>query len=704
MWRSFARLLTQFDVSKPHPSIALRNALSVAVPLATGVAIGMPLGGVAVATGALQVAYSDGHDPYSRRGFRMFTATVLCALAVMIGGLTGRNAVLATTAVVVWSFAAGMAVMLGSDAETLGVISLVTLIVYAAQSLTVRRALESGLLAFGGGLLQTGVSIALWPLWRYEPERRALANMYGELSYAASASMESKEAPPATAAMTQAQETLRQLSRNYGSESQRLWALLNQAERIRLSVLTLGRIRNRLARQQQQSADLEFIGEFLKLCAELLQSIAGTLVSHKSPPTARDSLRTLQQIAEKYRSQEIDFGDGFGGAVRTSIRRQSDALAGQLRAAFRLATNKVLGEPELTQQEAMPGLKQRLRDDLAKLQANLSLQSSGFRHAVRLAATLALGEIMAHLISARRSYWLPMTICLVLKPEFSVTFVRGLLRIAGTFLGLILTTAIFYFLHPTIGWEVVLVGIFVFLVRWIGPANYGLFAINVSALVVLLVAFTGVAPGEVVIPRALMTTLGGVTALAAYAVWPTWEFGRSSEVLARMLDAYRVYFNAVAKKYLKSDHANTTDLTRSRLEARRARSSVEALLDRLQIEPVTNAADIRTLSSMLASSHRFINAAMALEGTYQGGDISQIGAFARFSGDIEKTLELLARALRAGKISLRDLPDLREDHNLLSAALPEDLQDRFALVLDEADRVTNSLNTLAEQIFKMKRG
>src|SRR5258708_436028 len=177
MWRSFARLLTQFDRTKLEPAIALRNAVGVLVPLAIGVAIGMPLGGVAVASGALQVAYSDGHDPYSQRGLRMLTATLLCALAVVVGGLTGRVPGLAILAVVIWGFAAGFAIILGADAESLGVISLVMLIIYAAQGLTIHRALNSGLLALLGGLVQTALSIALWPLARHEPERRALAEL-----------------------------------------------------------------------------------------------------------------------------------------------------------------------------------------------------------------------------------------------------------------------------------------------------------------------------------------------------------------------------------------------------------------------------------------------------------------------------------------------------------------------------------------------
>src|SRR5205807_10456207 len=174
------------------------------------------------------------------------------------------------------------------------------------------------------------------------------------------------------------------------------------------------------------------------------------------------------------------------------------AIAGQLRGAFQVATNReVVGDSET--QEAMPGWRSRVRDDLSKLQANLTLESPAFRHAVRLAVTLGIGEVMAHAISARRLYSLPMTICLVLKPEFTVTFSRGLLRMGGTIAGLLLSTALFHFLRPTTAMEVMLVAIFVFLVRWIGPANYGVFAVNVSALVALLIAFAGVSPLEVIL-------------------------------------------------------------------------------------------------------------------------------------------------------------------------------------------------------------
>src|SRR5437016_6480593 len=194
------RLLTHFDRSKMVPSLALRNAAGVILPLVVGFALGMPRGGLAMASGALNVSYSDGHDPYPQRARRMLASTVWCAIAVLLGGLTGHHNVAAIAIVTAWSFVAGLLVSLGTTAADVGVISTVMLVVYAAQPLTPRQAVESALLALAGGLLQTGISVALWPVWRYEPERRALGELFLAQARATRTPMMAAKSPPATAA------------------------------------------------------------------------------------------------------------------------------------------------------------------------------------------------------------------------------------------------------------------------------------------------------------------------------------------------------------------------------------------------------------------------------------------------------------------------------------------------------------------------
>jgi hypothetical protein len=95
--RAFWQILTLFDSTKLSTHRAFRNALGVVLPLIAGFALHMPRGGLVVASGALNVSYSDGSDPYSVRVKRMLASSVICALAVFVGAVSGKHVVLAVT-------------------------------------------------------------------------------------------------------------------------------------------------------------------------------------------------------------------------------------------------------------------------------------------------------------------------------------------------------------------------------------------------------------------------------------------------------------------------------------------------------------------------------------------------------------------------------------------------------------------------------
>ncbi len=181
---AFWRTVKKIDKSKINNRwMALRNSLAVAVPLAVGIALGNPLGAVAVTTGALNVSFSDGRDPYYQRARRMLTWSLLGAFAVFVGSLSGNNEASAIAVVACWAFLAGMLIAVSTTAGDLGLNTLVALIVFAGRGVgTWSGALDTGLLVLGGGLLQTAFCLALWPLRRYEPERRALGHVYQALA------------------------------------------------------------------------------------------------------------------------------------------------------------------------------------------------------------------------------------------------------------------------------------------------------------------------------------------------------------------------------------------------------------------------------------------------------------------------------------------------------------------------------------------
>jgi len=122
-----------------------------------------------------------------------------------------------------------------------------------------------------------------------------------------------------------------------------------------------------------------------------------------------------------------------------------------------------------------------------------------------------------------------------------------------------------------------MIGVFTFLMRWIGPANYGVFAVMISALVVLLLTINGVSPKEVILARGLNTAVGGVLALLAYLAWPTWERSRVGDNVAAVLRAYGKYFSAVAKSYMEKGSVERFEIERARQDGRTARTNLEAV-------------------------------------------------------------------------------------------------------------------------------
>ena len=269
-------------------------------------------------------------------------------------------------------------------------------------------------------------------------------------------------------------------------EAERYLALLSQAERIRLALLTLFRLRVRIGRE----ADCGVVGGLLDQAtaegAQALAWVGNALLEQGGRPVALDDLHA---IGEKLRGC---------GAMARDARWQLEALVGQLRSAMELASHATpSGHAAFEAREAGQPWTLRLAGTLAVLRANLNFGSAAFRHAVRLAVCVAIGGAAGRVLGAPRAYWVPMTIAIVLKPDFSSTFSRGLLRLAGTIAGLLLATALFHLLSPGLAMQVLLLGAFAFVLRCFGPANYGLLVTALTAMVVLMFAVTGVSPKQV---------------------------------------------------------------------------------------------------------------------------------------------------------------------------------------------------------------
>jgi uncharacterized membrane protein YccC len=82
--------------------------------------------------------------------------------------------------------------------------------------------------------------------------------------------------------------------------------------------------------------------------------------------------------------------------------------------------------------------------DWKLLQDNFSFASNTFRHAVRISIATLVGFIISLLLPVGHSYWILLTIIVILKPTYSLTKKRNYERLTGTILGAAIGLVLLY--------------------------------------------------------------------------------------------------------------------------------------------------------------------------------------------------------------------------------------------------------------------
>ena len=699
-------MLTRLLELKPRDVpfiVGLRNTAAVVLPLVLGVASGNLGAGLGVSVGALNTMFSDQPGPYRLRVRRMLFAAGAAGISALVGYVVGASTPATVIASLVWGLCGGMLVALGPEAGRIGLTSMILLVITASDPRSPADAIGPALLFFGGGLLQMLFSIAAWPLQRYLPERTALAQLCRKLAASARRHDDPAQPPPVSQALTDVENLLHGTFRARGTAMEAFRVLAEIVERIRLELLALGGLAERIDAPAEATALKATLVRLREYAARTLDSVAGALDAGVSPLAAAAALEGYEAALSSIDRPDDSGADAHARRALTIALAHAHALAGQLRALARNAEFAgSRGELRLNAQEERFPRALRPRNAFAILRANMRLSSIACRHALRCAACLAIAVAGARLTDMSHGYWIPMTAAIVLKPDFAGTFSFGLLRVIGTLLGLVLATALTHFAFGGDWQRIALFAVLCFGFRELTTVHYGIGVMLLTALIVLLLAFEGMAPGETMTARALGTSVGSALALLAYVVWPTWERGRVRPALADMLDANRRYFLAM----LNDSSRVRADI---RAQARSARTNAEASLDRLRGEPLRNARLVALAEGMFANANRFMRAAMALEAARQGPvQLPARDLVTTFAERVGDDLARIAACLRSGETLHRDAGLRAQQHELAQsierAARTGDEQALAAAWIDASDRIVDSIGTLAHLLEKRAEG
>lgn len=655
-------------------TVALRNSAAIVLPLLIGALTDHLLAGLGISAGALNTMFADQPGPYRLRLRRMLLTAIAAGVAAFAGAVLGQWPVALLFAAALWGFGAALLVAVDAHLTRVGLTSLILLVVLGAEPQTVTHAIPVGLLIFAGGLLQTLFAIAAWPLQRYRPERLALAQGFRGLADFARIDDDdvTTALPPS---LNDLQALLFGAGRARGRAVEAFRVLAELSERIRLELFAL-------ASQQaacEQPEMRAILASARSAAAEVLTTIANAL-EQAVPPASTAALEAFAQAIARIESAPTS-ADAEIANVRIA------ALGGQLRAAVRNTdTAGSRGEIRALRSEFRLPRALQSTNPFSTLRANLRLSSPAFRHAIRCGACVAIAIALARVLPLSRGYWMPMTVAIVLKPDFGATWRYGLLRVAGTLGGLLLTTAVLHFGGLGGFWtSLALMAVLCFAFRELASVHYGIAVVCLTGLVVILLSFYGIPAADSVLARSVDTALGSALALLAYLLWPTWERGREREVVARMLDAYREYLIATLRGSTQARHD-------TRIDARAARSAAQASLDRLRSEPASRANAPRA-EALVAQANRVVRAAMMLEAARGDTGDAPAPPVDAFAGACEATMREAAEALREARVPQGEFR-LRSGQRALVAALAEDTN-AFAVTLrDASDRIVDAIDSL----------
>ncbi len=160
----------------------------------------------------------------------------------------------------------------------------------------------------------------------------------------------------------------------------------------------------------------------------------------------------------------------------------------------------------------------RLRDRLAPLRGR-DLRIT----AVRIALCAAIGMVAMHFIPGSRSYWIPITVVMVLKPDFGSVFARAVQRSLGTIAGAAAGALILQVLPKGIA-LVAIIAICAGLLPWSARRSFALQGAILTSLVLVLFDLVVPATGttDYWLQRSVDTIIASVIVLVfGYLIWPT---------------------------------------------------------------------------------------------------------------------------------------------------------------------------------------
>lgn len=357
---------------------------------------------------------------------------------------------------------------------------------------------------------------------------------------------------------------------------------------------------------------LDEIHQYLILLSSEISEIGIALQSGSKIRPSVDLKEELNIVYEKYfdiRNQQLDSDNLEYYLVLRQILARISEITDEVSSIHLIdSQNPKLAKSLSTGLDYQKFLAKEENLSFKVLRNNLSIKSSLFRHAIRITAALLIGYAISKFkfLGIGHSYWILITIIAILKPSFSITKSRNLLRLYGTIAGAILAYLLLYFV--TNG-TVLLVILFTSMILCFSLLRDRYFWAVLFMTIYIFLTFNFLNPGNINLifkDRILDTAIAGVICyLVAYFVLPVWEHTQNLDLMKKSAKSSLDYLENVFQGiFLHNNNSQTYRLMRK--EALIDLANLSDNFQRMISDPKAQQKKLEVVHQFVTTSHLFL--------------------------------------------------------------------------------------------------
>ncbi|WP_040279056.1 FUSC family protein [Psychroserpens damuponensis] len=238
---------------------------------------------------------------------------------------------------------------------------------------------------------------------------------------------------------------------------------------------------------------------------------------------------------------------------------------------------------------------------------NLSFDSTIFRHSLRLMIAIVFAYLLGYYLDIKNTYWILLTIIVIMRPSYGLTKERSKDRIIGTLIGAAISVGIVVITQNTMVYAVLAI-VSLILAFSLIQQNYKSGAALVTISVVFVYSLANPNAFEVIQYRVIDTVIGAIIAIVAnYLILPSWEANNLKQVICKAIKMNNNYLLATQNLYQDNTvHKHAYNLARK--EAFLAISHLNAAFQRLTQDPKSKQKEFQLIYEIVTLNQTMVSA------------------------------------------------------------------------------------------------